>query len=279
MTSLNTLRQSNKLVAYISRLQNSFLYPAILAVLCAISGVSGKEIYVPCICIMTLLSLLAALFSDDLKVFLVPAIICYYGIGLDVSESYFADLDAPFFDPLSLIPLLSCGVIIVAALIWRLISDGYMKELITKRGIFFWGLLLVGVSLLIGGLFSREWSPLAIAFAILIGVFFLAFYMLFVTILAHSRDGIAYLCKTVICLGFAVSAQILTIAYRLHINDNFFRYDEGVLQINRLMLSTSWGVATIIGATLVPPIIAALYMMRNHRFPFFLSHLPCFSLA
>ena len=91
--------------------------------------------------------------------------------------------------------------------------------------------------------------------------------MLFLVILAHSKDGIAYLCKTVVCLGFAISAQILTIAYRLHINDNFLRFDEGIMQINRLMFSTSWGVATVVGATLVPPIMAAIYLMRNRRFP------------
>lgn len=268
MSRIAEFRQQNRLAVFISKFANSFLYPAVFAIVCAISGVSSKDVYIPCFFILTALTVIAGIFSTDLKVFFPPAIIMFYGLGLDVSENYYKYSNPqPKIAFSNLVPILLCGVIIVAILLWRLISDKHLKEMLTKRGIFFWGFVLITAALLIGGLFCREWNWMALFLAALIGAFFLIFYMLFTTVLSHSNDGIAYLCKTLVCLGFAVSAQILTIACRLYENKILFHTFSGEIVVNRGMLATSWGVATIIGATLVPPIIAALYLMRNRRFP------------
>jgi len=268
MYRIDEFRQNNKLALFISKFANSFFFPALFAVVCAISGLSGWRIYVPCFIFLTLVTVVAGIFTNDLKIFFVPAIMLYYGIGLDVKDDYYATLNQlPSFYAICLIPILICGVFIVLVLLWRLIEKGYLKEMTVKRGLFFWGFICITVALLIGGLFCREWSVLSVLFSIIIGAFFLAFYMFFTTVLSHSKDGIAYLCKTVVALGFTISAQVLVSVFKLYINNNLFNIYKGELSVNRGMMSMSWGLATIVGAALVPPIIAALYLMRNRRFP------------
>ena len=187
---------------------------------------------------------------------------------MDVPQNFYEKYtEPPTFDSSAIPVFFICGALIVAVLLFRLISGKYLKEMLTKRGIFFWGFIFIAAALLIGGLFCREWSYTALLFAALIGACFIIFYLLFVTVLSHSKDSVAYLCKILVCLGFAISIQILVICYRLHLCDNFIFYFNGSNHVNRKMLSLSWGLATIIGATLVPPIIAALYMMRSRRFP------------
>ena len=268
MVAFGKLQQKSKTVALISKFQNSFAYLLLFALICAVAGVSGKEVYLPCIYLLTALSVLAGIFSEDIKVFFAPAFMCYYAIGLDVGEDYFkSNAGSPTFDPSALAPMLVCGAIILAVLIFRLIADGYMKEFLTKRGISFWGLILLGASLVLGGALSPEWSVESLGFGALLAIFFSFFYMLFAVVLAHSNDGIAYMCKALICMGIVVSLQIIILAYRLNMYDNLVYIRDGVPRMNRHMLSFSWGVATIVGGVMVPPIIAALYMMRNRKYP------------
>jgi hypothetical protein len=55
------------------KFQNSALYPALFALICIFSGTGDSSVYIPCIYAITALSILAGLFSDDLKVFILPA--------------------------------------------------------------------------------------------------------------------------------------------------------------------------------------------------------------
>ena len=243
MSRLDEFRRNNKLAIFISKFANSFLYPALFAAICALSGVSGKDIFIPCLFALTALVVITGIFSEDLKVFLVPAIMIYYAIGMDVPQNFYEKYtEPPTFDSSAIPVFFICGALIVAVLLFRLISGKYLKEMLTKRGIFFWGFIFIAAALLIGGLFCREWSYTALLFAALIGACFIIFYLLFVTILSHSKDSVAYLCKILVCLGFAISIQILVICYRLHLCDNFIFYFNGSNHVNRKMLSLSWGL-------------------------------------
>ena len=221
--------------------------------------------------ILTAITVLTGLFTNDLKIFLVPAFLGCYAIGMDVPTNYFATnavAHQPPFDLSSGWQILACVLIIVAVLIYRLITMGYMKELIIKRGIFFWGIILIDVALIANGIFSPEWKINTLLFGLMLAAALTIFYMLFVTILSHSTDGIAYACKTLVCLGFSVIAQATVIAYRLDLFNNLFIKSWGVTRLNRHMLSLSWGPATVIGAVVVVAIIASIYLLHNRKFPF-----------
>ena len=271
MTAFDKLRQRCPAISFIVKLQNTALYPAIFAIITVISATHGKSVYIPCIILLTAMSVFAGLFSSDLKVFLVPAFLIYYALGSDVPSDYYAGYNAlPPFDLTSLIPLGICLVILSATLVYKMVSIGALKEMFQKRGLFFWGIILIDAALLLNGAFSPTWNPYNILYGLLSAVTLTLFYGLFLTVIARSTDGVAYACKTLVAVGYAVCAEILIVAYRLYINGNLFTLNaEGYERVNRVMLSLSWGLPTIIGAVIAVAICACMYLARSRKYPLF----------
>lgn len=272
MCIFNSIREKSIFISSIARFQNTALYPALFALICAVSGVFQSEIYIPCLWILTLMTVFSVLFSPDLKVLFVPFILIYYSIGIDTPKEYYSNFveAMPTFDRSSIVHFVICGVIMSAVIFYRLIVEGYFSEILKKRGIFHWGLLILAASFVLGGTFSDEWSIISCLWGLLIGFLLVFLYSLFTVIISHSDNGITYLCRIFVCLGYAVSAQIVTVICRLHQNGLFLMdFGDIVLGINRGMLALSWGLATIVGAAVVIPICAALYLAKNSRRPLF----------
>ncbi|MBQ1934393.1 MAG: hypothetical protein II370_05270 [Clostridia bacterium] len=148
-TLFDRIRDASPVISAIVRFQNSAVYPFLFAVLCTISAVNGKEIYLPIIYLITALSVFGGLFSSDLKVFLVPAFLIYYSIGMDVPPEHYRRwvFDyRPMFDMSSLPHFLFCLALIIATLVYRLTRPN-VKQIIRKRGIFLSGILLIDAAL------------------------------------------------------------------------------------------------------------------------------------
>ena len=271
MTVFDKLRQRCPAISFIVKLQNTALYPALFALVTVISATHGKEVYIPCIIFLTAVSIFAGLFSSDLKVFLVPAFLIYYALGSDLPADYYAGYNAlPPFDISSIIPLGICIFLLASTLIYRLVTAGALKEMLQKRGFFFWGIILMDAALLLNGAFSKSWSPYNLMYGLLAALTLTLFYGLFLTVIARSEDGVAYACKVLVAVGYAVSAEIIIIAHRLNVHDNlFFINSDGYEKVNRVMLSLSWGLPTIIGAVIAVSICGCLYLARSRRFPLF----------
>ncbi len=268
MSVFDRAREKSRIISFIVKLQNTALYPAVFAVICAVSGVFGKEIYLPCLAVATLLSVFVGLFSPDLKVFLVPAFMLYYAVGMDMPDTNFEHYyGTPTFDKSSVPYFVFMLGLIVIVLLYRLISGGYIKETLSKRGIFFWGIICLDAVLIFGGLFSPSYTIESFLFGLMLAAVLTLFYLLSLVIFSHSEDGIAYACKTLVFTGFLVMAQIIYIALRLNQYGNLFWKSGGEMVLNRDMLSLTWGPATIIGGVLIPPVAAAVYLMRTRKYP------------
>jgi hypothetical protein len=81
---------------------------------------------------------------------------------------------------------------------------------------------------------------------------------------------IPYMCRILVLTCLLVSFQACSLALREHTQGNFVHFDEWsgrwILQRDRLCLS--WGIPTIICATAVCGIPAALYLAKNEKHPF-----------
>lgn len=265
------LCQRSKMLSFFIKLQNTAFYPALFALICVISGTSPREIYLPCMYILTALAVLTGLFSSDLKVFVVPAFLVYYSLGADVTLEYYSGYTyMPPFDSSSMPHFALCLVLLSITLLYKLIASGAIGEMLKKRGLFFWGIIAIDVALLLNGLFSKGWSIMGVAYGLLTAIPLTLFYCLFLTVIARSKDGVAYACKTLVAVGFAVSAQVLITALKLYHFDNLLiTMDSGAERINRYMLSMAWGPPTIVGAVIAVTIPAALYLARSRRYPVF----------
>ena len=264
LTVFDKIREKSKIISFIVRLQNTALFPALIALLAAISGLGNKDVYIPCMSAIVVLCAFAGLFSPDLKVFLVPMLVGYYSIGVDQTHKYalatFDTASIPFFA--------ACIGILFVILIYRIVASGYLREMLIRRGLSFWGIIFVDVALIFGGALSPEWTFSSFLFGVAIAAMLTLSYMLAVVILAHSDDGIAYACKSLVCLGYLIMIQVFVTAYRSHLDGMLFELmPNGNYLINRSAFQLSWGLATIIGAAMIPAIIAAVYLMKNRRFP------------
>lgn len=273
MTYFDKLREKNKVIAFLVKLQNSSFYPIFFAIFCFISGVNGKEVYLPCIWMLTLTVVFAGLFSDDFKVFLVPALLIYYAIGFDVPDNYFEPsgtfFRTPPFDESSIPHFIICVALILIVLLYRIIASKKLKEIILKKGLFFRGIIAIDVALLFNGAFSPSWQPINILYGLMIGCGLTMFYCIFLVLLSHSKDAIAYICKTMVCAGMVVTAQTAVMIIRMIMGGTVAVYtvNDGWISFNRLLLSLAWGLPTITGAVVALAIPAALYLARNRRFP------------
>ncbi len=268
MTAFDKLRERSKLLKFWVRLQNSVFYPIVFAAICAYSGVNGKEIYLPCIYFFTALIVLTLLFSHDLKPLIVPAFMIYYAIGMDVAENHYLVYAQPTFDKTAVPHFIICAALIAPVLIYRLIANGILKEMFFRRGIYFWGIIFFDIALMLGGIFSPMFGLRSLLWSLITVIVLTLGYMLFTVIISHSDDGIAYTCKTLVLFGFAICGQIMINSYRAYRCGTLFYEREGITHIYRMLaFNMSWGIPTIVGAVLVPPLIACFYLMYKRRFP------------
>ena len=272
MTVFDKIREKNKIIAFLVKLQNSSFYPIFFALICIISGTNSKEVYLPCIYFLTLTVVFGGLFSDDLKIFLVPALLIYYSIGFDSNENlssllYSAGYTAPF-TPSSLIHFAICLSLILAVLLYRIFASGALKDIMLKKGLFFWGIIAIDVALLLNGLFSVHWKPMNLLYGLLIASGLTLFYCIFLVLLKNVKETVAYACKALVCAGGVALAQTLIRAAQLIAAGRTDVFVEGThCMLSRQLLSLAWGVPTITGAVMAMAIPAALYLARARRFP------------
>ena len=272
MTVFDKLREKNKVIAFLVRLQNSSFYPIFFALICIISGTNSREVYLPCIWFLTLTIIFGGLFSKDFKIFLVPALLIYYAIGFDLDLGlstllYSAAYTLPF-DPASLKHFAVCLVLAFGVIIYRIISSGLAKDILHKKGLFFWGIIAVDVALLLNGLLSPNWQPINILYGVLMGSGLTLFYCVFLVLLTDSENLVPYACKTLVCAGAVVTAQtgIRVLQLLAEGNANVFAEGSNII-LNRTQICLAWGVPTITGAVMALAIPAALYLARTRRYP------------
>ena len=274
MTVFDKIRERNKIVAFLVRLQNSSFYPIFFAIICVISGTNGKEVYLPCVWFLTLTVIFGGLFSNDFKIFLVPALLIYYAIGFDVSDDYFSiplnEAQTLPVDPSSIPHFISCVVLILTVMLFRIITSGLLKDIVAKKGLFFWGIIAIDIALLLNGAFSAHWQPINLLYGLLMGCGLTLFYCVFLVLLSQSKNVVSYACKTLVCAGSVVVAQTAFIILHLISEGTLtvFTITSEWISFNRSMLSLAWGLPTITGAVIAMAIPAALYLARNCRFPF-----------
>ena len=137
-----------------------------------------------------------------------------------------------------------------------------------KKGLFFWGIIAVDTALLLNGLFSAHWKPINLLYGLMMASGLTLFYCIFLVLLTHSKDTVAYACKAIVCAGGVALAQTLIRAAQLIAEGHKDVFVEGMpFILSRQLLSLAWGVPTITGAVMAMAIPAALYLARTRRFP------------
>ena len=274
MDCLVRLQKRPKFIDLIEKFQLSGAYPVFFAVLCAISGLGNKYVYLPIISILALSILFSVFFVRDNKVFITPIFMIYYALGTDTPKAFMdsnGDILAAF-DSDGFIGICILAAVIALPVFLRFILDGSFAYAVKNRGITFWGIVALNIAIFLGGAFSEHWSPINLAYALALVAGLDVFYLILSSIV-RKADGniIPYACKILVLTCLMIAAQAIILALQLHLDGMLIRIDQwtGRWILQREYLAMSWGISTIICASSAVGIPAAMYLARNERFPLF----------
>ena len=272
MECLIRLKNRPKFIDAIEKFQLSWAYPVLFAILCTVSGVSNKYVYLPVISILALMVLFSVLFVRDKKVVFAPTLMIYFSMGID-THGAFAQTNgevASSFDTDGLIGICILGVIITAPFVLRIILDGSFLRVFKEKNPLFYGIIFLNVAILLGGLISEHWTPSSFLYGIFLVAGLDLFYIIISTVVKDSKTlTFSYACRALVLTCLMICAQTLLLTLYLNNNGLLIRIDEwtGRWILQREFIAMSWGISTVIGATAVLGIPAAMYLAKNERFP------------
>lgn len=286
MECLIRLKNRPKFIDAVEKFQLSWAYPVLFAILCTVSGVSNKYVYLPVISILALTVLFSVLFVRDKKVFITPIFMLYYSLGTDTQAAFTKSngIITSSFDNDAFTGICILAAIIVIPFLLRFVLDGSLTLAFKERGPLFYGLVFINISVLIAGIFSEHWTPSSFLYSIFIVAGLDLFYIILYAIIKESYSlTTAYACRVLVLTCLVISAQIILLALHLHSNDMLLIQNEwtGRWVLQRELLAMSWGISTIIGAASALGIPAALYLAKNERFPiiYYISALLMFGVS
>ena len=255
--------------------QESFTYPIVLALLCVVSGMSKKEIYLPILVLLCLSVLFSALFARDTKVLLPPIFMGYYALGNDDSThleggeaAFFGDFDTHVF----WIVALTVAVMVLV----RFANDGTFAHLRRHRGAFLGGIIALDVAFLLNGLLSPTWRPRNLVYALTMIFGFTFFYLVFFSMFNRTKLAsrtrfeklTVYACVCVVCTAAVVLLQLLLRVRELYLADELLQYykNDPTPRLMRENFRLPWGgYATNIAAIITLGIPACMYLARKCR--------------
>lgn len=274
MECLAEMKKRPKFIDAIEKFQLSGAYPVFFAILCTISGLGNKYVYLPIISILALAILFSVLFVRDNKVFITPIFMIYYSMGTDNAQAFATsngDVLAAF-DSDGFAGICILAAIITIPFIVRLIADGSFAIAFKKRSFLSYGLLALDISILLGGAFSDRWTFESFIYSLIIIAGLNLFYIILSSIIQRSDSKIIpYACQIFVFACLIISAQVIVTAIKAHSAGDLIYYEASMDRwlIQRLNFFFSWGIPTIVGAITSLGIPAALYLAKNKRFPLF----------
>lgn len=276
MEATNHWHERSTAVRAICSFQESVFYPICFALLCFVSGISPKAVYLPIFGVILVSVLFSALFVKDNKVFLPPLFMLYYALGNEDNthllhrgeEVLFEDIDTHLFWVLA--------VLVTVIIAVRLCADGTLARLSERKGAFFGGIVAMDVAFLLNGFWSETWRPRNLLFGLVMIAGFTVCYLVFFSMLDRASEEssdrsqalISYGCICVVCMAAAVLLQLLWTMRGLHIDGELVKYINGdtVPTLIRDSIRLSWGgYATNIALVIALGIPASMYLARTCR--------------
>lgn len=261
----------NKVLAAVAAWQKSVWYPAVYAALGVLSCSFGMAAYIPIYYIFFLLTLFSALFCDDVKVLLVPLLISYFAAGGDGALNYGQAVNdvTLFFHPAGLTNMYIVGALMVAAILFRLLADGTLRTVFTRRGLLTTGLLILAGAMFLNGALSAQWEPLDLAIGAFQALGLLLVYSVILAMSERSEKIAGYVLRLCLIVGLMICAEELLLMAKLAGEGKLLELDSsgnwtGGFVRNYQVLG--WGVSTLAAsmlAILIAPTMALAYSARR----------------
>lgn len=273
MDCLVQMQKRPKIIDMIEKFQLSAAYPVLFAILCLISGLGNKRVYLPIISLLVLFVIFSILFVRDVRVFIVPIFMIYYSLGTDTPSAFSASNGNVIaaFDKDGFVGICILAAVVVPLFLIRFIKEGAFTLAFKEKSVTLYGIIALNIAIMIGGAFSPYWSPKELFYALSLVAGLDVFYLVMYYIVRRSGASvISYACKVLVLTSLVIATQICFVVLRNYLNGTLiFRYNSNSRWILlRENLCLSWGISNIICASCAAGIPASLYLAKNERHPY-----------
>lgn len=241
------------------------IYPALYAALAFICSLFGLEflIYI----VTTAVVVVVCLFAEDTKGIIAPLVIIVY------STSWKHTPQPPYKsqflnDPAVLAAIAILGVIVIAAMIFRLIAFHKKRNFITAPTRLKGGLILLGITFIANGIFYAGYIVNDLFFGVLIAASFVAVYFFLYNTYRQTEETGQYFAY-VICLASGIIllqvAKLVLIGHTGTPEGTISVFTESG-SINKDLMITGWGMSNNVGGMLaifLPTWLYLAYKMRH----------------
>ena len=270
MGVFKSLREKNSVIRFLVNAQKTPWYPALFAVLCIISGTHNHTVYIPILWVLTAFLIFSVLFGDDNKVLLTPLMMIYFALGCDTSTDAFLTSNGEmlsFMDKHVLVQVIIICTVCVSSLVARLIVDGSLALALKRHRFFTLSILIIDAALLINGIFGPVYQPINLGLGALIAAGFTVVYILACGIAENSKDPQTYACYAMLGASYVALLQMMRVVVeKYRSGDLILNYKlEGIVLVNKDILTLGWGISTVVGAVIALGVPAAMYLAKNRK--------------
>lgn len=234
-------------------------YPLAFALLAALACSFDFDIVL--IYFIMISTVFAALFGRDFKPILVTILFTYFSLGLhgDVTKMNIMQYQMGFSTS-DLVQLIVCVAVLLAAIVFRLASDGSLKRGL-KRHMFTASILAMCTAFALNGVFYSEYSINSLIMGVIEIAGFLPIYYIVLCGLGSDKSVIPYVCKLcAICAGMVMLEVAILM---LKLNSVELLVIDGAIRRDFMVLG--WGVNNLIGAVLSMCIVPIMYLAYSQK--------------
>jgi len=230
------------------------LYPVAVALLILIGHVLGQELILGAALIALILP--ACFVCHDLRFAVQPFLCVIFIVSAKGYSPNDTGYDERFFNPISLVCIGVLAVLLVASLVWFAVRNRKFVNRVSWHGMLP-GIVILSVSLLFNGLFSKHYTPKNLFFATVFAITVAAVYLFFAFYFRFDEKSGSYLAYCLVVAAMLIVAELLA-AYLTHVE-----IVNG--EINKGTVVLGWGVWTNIGGMLAFLMPACFYFAATHR--------------
>ncbi len=230
------------------------LYPILASLLIFLGHATGYEVVFAAILMLSLIPPL--LLCHDLRFAILPSLALIFLVSVKDYQPSDPGYAARY---LNLPVLITAGVVLLllfAALLWFIVRNRAICNPFPKKGIFL-SLSILCVAFFCNGLFSANYTPKNLAYALATTASLLVLYVLFALFVQFDRSSVDYLMYCLVLAGLIIAAELI-FAYFTTV-----QFENGEIVKGSVVLG--WGVWTNIGGMLAFLMPACFYFARSHK--------------
>lgn len=252
--------RSSKWANRVNAFLRSPVYILLVSALAAVGSVLGLDLVVYTGFILT--AVYICLLGEDLLPMMPLVILCYLAPSRENNPG--RNPESIFYPQHGGIYLGVLAALFVACLIFRLATDGEIgrKAFFTRKRKLLGGMLILGVTYLLGGIGLENYSEVAgktVLFGLVQFAAVTAMYFLFTGTVKWEKTPKNYLAWVGMCAGFVVLIQLL---------ENYFSgrlFIEGTLAIDREKIATGWGMHNNVGGMMAMMVPFCFYLACREK--------------